>query len=133
MLGKYEELIEERGVIVLPDDQNTLDITFATLTYDAPDLMIYEYQLEGYDKEWKILRGINSIKFSNLPSGEYTFKVRKQMDENSMQSFRIRIRSSLSAWLWLGVVFRCGCGSWCHLCYLEKAFREKYCSDETTP
>lgn len=66
--------------------------------------MIYEYQLEGYDKEWKILRGINSIKFSNLPSGEYTFKVRKQMDENCMQSFRIRIRSSLSAWLWLGVL-----------------------------
>ena len=78
MLGKYEELIEERGIIVLPEDQNTLDITFATLTYDAPELMIYEYQLEGYDKEWKILRGINSIKFSNLPSGEYTFKVRKQ-------------------------------------------------------
>ena len=104
MLGKYEELIEERGIIVLPEDQNTLDITFATLTYDAPELMIYEYQLEGYDKEWKILRGINSIKFSNLPSGEYTFKVRKQMDENCMQSFRIRIRSSLSAWLWLGVL-----------------------------
>lgn len=104
MLSKYEELIEKRGVIVLPDDQNTLDITFATLTYDAPDLMIYEYQLEGYDKEWKTLRGINSIKFSNLPSGEYTFKVRKQMDENSMQSFQIRIRSSLSAWLWLGII-----------------------------
>ena len=81
-----------------------MDITFATLTYDAPDLMIYEYQLEGYDKEWKTLRGINSIKFSNLPSGEYTFKVRKQMDENSMQSFQIRIRSSLSAWLWLGII-----------------------------
>lgn len=105
MLSKYEELIEKRGIIVLPEDQNTLDITFATLTYDAPDLMIYEYQLEGYDKEWKILRGINSIKFSNLPAGEYTFKVRKQMDENSMQSFRIRIRSSLSAWVWLGIVF----------------------------
>ena len=108
MLGECEELIEKRGVVVLDDDQNTLDITFATLTYDAPDLMIYEYQLEGYDKEWKILRGINSIKFSNLPSGEYTFKVRKQMDENSMRSFRIRIRSSyLSVWLWLGVVIVC--------------------------
>ena len=102
VLAEYGELIEKRGVIALPEDQNTLDITFATLTYDVPDLMIYEYQLEGYDKEWKILRGINSIKFSNLSPGEYTFKVRKQMDENSMQSFQIRIRSSLSAWLWLG-------------------------------
>lgn len=104
MMTKYEELIAQGGVIVLPEDQNTLDIAFVTLTYDAPDLMIYEYQLEGYDKEWKILRGINSIKFSNLPPGEYTFKVRKQMDVNSMQSFRIIIRSSLSAWVWLSIV-----------------------------
>lgn len=74
MLAEYGELIEKRGVIALPEDQNTLDITFATLTYDVPDLMIYEYQLEGYDKEWKILRGINSIKFSNLSPGSIPLK-----------------------------------------------------------
>lgn len=104
MMGKYGELIEKGERITLPKDQNTLDITFVTLTYDDPNLMIYEYQLEGYDKEWKILRGINSIKFSNLPPGEYTFKVRKQMDEESMQNFRISIRSSSLGWLWLTLI-----------------------------
>ncbi|MFR8553808.1 MAG: triple tyrosine motif-containing protein [Bacteroides cellulosilyticus] len=79
--------------------------------------MIYEYQLEGYDKEWKILRGINSIKFSNLSPGEYTFKVRKQMDENSMQSFQIRIRSSFICMAVVRICLGWSFNSWCYLYY----------------
>lgn len=126
MMTKYEEPIAQGGVIVLPEDQNTLDIAFVTLTYDDPDLMIYECQLEGYDKKWKILRGINSIKFSNLPPGEYTFKVRKQMDVNSMQSFRIIIRSSLSAWAWLSIVLIGALFVGCiYICWKRKSLQEK--------
>lgn len=107
MINAYEEVMDKGGVIVLPDDHNTLDISFVTLTYDLPELMIYECRLEGYDKEWQILRGINTVKYSNLPSGNYTFKVRKQMDENSVQSFHINIGSSLSA-LWWGLIALAG-------------------------
>lgn len=107
MINVYEEVMDKGGVIDLPDDHNTLDISFVTLTYDLPELMIYECRLEGYDKEWQILRGINTVKYSNLPSGNYTFKVRKQMDENSVQSFHIKIGSSLSA-LWWGLVALAG-------------------------
>lgn len=93
-LSLYEKSLLKQENIALAANENNLNISFATLTYDFPNLMIYEYKLKGYDKQWNILRGKNEVKYTNLPPGNYQFAVRKQMDEDSVQYINFSIASS---------------------------------------
>ncbi len=126
MLGKYQKQITKGEAILLEHNHNTLEISFATLTYDAPELMIYEYCLEGFDDKWKVLRGLNSIKFSNLPSGDYTFKVRRPMDKNGVQSFCIQIRPLISVGMGLLLFLLIGFLVLVGIClYRRKSFKSE--------
>lgn len=56
--------------------ENILSISFAALDYHAPDKNQYQYRLEGFDDKW-VNTGYNRVvTYTNLPSGNYTFKVR---------------------------------------------------------
>lgn len=100
-IADFMEAIESGGKITLSEDDDIVTFTFATLSYDLPSRMIYEYKLEGYDNDWKILRGICSVSYQNLPPGEYCFVVRKQMDNSSMQQIRFRVSGN---YVWYYVV-----------------------------
>ncbi len=53
-------------------------ITFALtdLVWDKNKRVRYQYQLEGFDKNWIPLEDDMEITFTNLPAGRYTLKVR---------------------------------------------------------
>ncbi len=93
-IGDFSEAIESGGYISLSEDDDIVTFKFATLSYDMPSRMIYEYKLEGIDDEWKILRGISSVSYNNLRPGEYCFVVRKQMDNSSISQIHIRVNGS---------------------------------------
>lgn len=93
-LSLYQKDLLKKGNIVLSAKENNINISFATLTYDFPNLMIYEYKLKEYEEQWNILRGQNEVKYTHLPPGKYQFVVRKQMDENSVQYINFSIASS---------------------------------------
>lgn len=84
-IGEYVDAINSGSDIDLSDTDSNITFSFATLSYDMPDRMIYEYKLEGYDDDWIIMRGNNSVSYNNLTPGHYRFIVRKQMDDSSMQ------------------------------------------------
>ena len=46
-------------------------------------LLSYEYQLEGEDTGWMALTGRSDITYYDLPSGNYTFKVRQMGNPES--------------------------------------------------
>lgn len=56
-------------------DQNFLQASFSGLTFEAPEQIIYQYRLRGFDDEWQLGRE-NSVRYPSLPSGEYRFQVR---------------------------------------------------------
>lgn len=58
---------------------NVVQVRFAAINYPSRNIK-YEYMLQGYDKEWKdgSLRFVN---YTNLPHGNYIFKVRAANDE----------------------------------------------------
>lgn len=91
MLGNAHKSIMEGKCMELPTPADNVTFSFATLSYDIPSRMIYEYKLEGFDSDWKILRGVANITYRDLPPGVYRFVVRKQMDNTSMESFEFRI------------------------------------------
>ncbi len=61
--------------LVLPYFNNHLSFIYSGVFLTAPDEVQYHYMLEGFDDDWSPATRINIANYSNLPPGEYTFKV----------------------------------------------------------
>jgi PAS domain S-box-containing protein len=57
-------------------DQNFISFEFAALDFQSPARNQYAYQLEGFDKDWIQAGTRNYASYTNLPGGDYTFRVR---------------------------------------------------------
>lgn len=57
-------------------DQNHLMFEFTAISNILPEKNTYSYKLEGFDEDWSPYSVSSSVSYSNLPPGEYTFKVR---------------------------------------------------------
>jgi serine phosphatase RsbU (regulator of sigma subunit) len=57
-------------------DENSLTFNFAVLNYKDPKQTNYEYILDGYDKGWSRPGNLSFAQYQNLPSGNYTFRVK---------------------------------------------------------
>ena len=69
--------IYETHDITLKYNQNTFSLSFIALSYQAPDKNQYTYMMEGVDKNWNIAeKNNNTAYYTNLPPGEYTFRVK---------------------------------------------------------
>ncbi|MEO7044436.1 MAG: ATP-binding protein, partial [Ferruginibacter sp.] len=56
--------------------QNSISLDFAALTYSEPEMVQYEYKLEDQDKIWTHLPHNRRVYFTNIPSGDYIFRVK---------------------------------------------------------
>ncbi len=72
-LQKEVSLSEE---IVLSHTDNIFSIEFAALDYTDPGKNQYKCMLEGFSNDWINLGYKNDITFTNLDSGNYTFRVK---------------------------------------------------------
>ncbi len=66
---------EETSEIVLRADQDVFSFEFAGLHFAAPDENQYAYMLEGYDDGWNYSGSRRETQYTNLPQGDYVFKV----------------------------------------------------------
>ncbi|MDR3119228.1 MAG: response regulator [Mediterranea sp.] len=68
--------------ITLKHDQSMFALEFAALNYFNPTRISYKYILEGYEKEWHF-NGKNRIaSYTNVPSGNYLFRVQSVDEAN---------------------------------------------------
>ena len=63
---------------------NALRIEFSGLSYAAPEANRYQYFLEGFDTDWSHWTLESQKDYTNLPEGNYRFRVRSQ---NLQQQF----------------------------------------------
>ena len=79
-----------------------LRISFAALSYSAPEKIRYAYRLEGLDEQWKGLGNQNFVALNRLPAGKYRLHVTATNnsalwnDEGTALSFTIRSHPLLS-------------------------------------
>jgi PAS domain S-box-containing protein len=57
-------------------DQNFISFEFAALDFHNPHQNQYAYMLEGFDKDWVQAGTRNYASYTNLPGGDYAFRVR---------------------------------------------------------
>jgi ligand-binding sensor domain-containing protein/DNA-binding CsgD family transcriptional regulator len=82
--------------LTLTNKEKTFSLEFAALNYTLPGKCRYCYKLEGFDESWNYTPSDRRrASYSNLPPGEYTFRVRasnndgKWGNNDAMISLRI--------------------------------------------
>jgi Y_Y_Y domain/Histidine kinase len=60
--------------INLPYDQNLLSFDFIAMGNNNPDQYIYQYKMDGVDKEWLQNNDLQTVRYF-LPPGKYIFKI----------------------------------------------------------
>ena len=79
-------------------------LTYAALSYSAPEKNNYAYILEGYDAVWHDAGNVNRTEYNRLSPGRYTFRVRASNNDGVWNevgdsiSFVIRPHPLLSYW-----------------------------------
>jgi len=68
--------IDDINSITLTHKENIFSLEFTALDYTNPHGISYAYMLEGFDKEWINNQGQRVANYTNIPPGEYVFKVR---------------------------------------------------------
>ncbi len=80
-----DESISYIKKITLKNYQSNFNIDFASLSYTAPELTEYWYKLDGINDDWVYLNKNNKVFFTELPSGDYKFRV-KSLSVNGIWS-----------------------------------------------
>ncbi len=77
--------------IKLKHNQNTFSLKFAELNYSENVDNSYEYQLDGFEKDWQYLGKKQTITLGNLNPGVYTLNVRVHNDLTKKTTINITI------------------------------------------
>ncbi len=68
--------IDDVNEVILTHKENIFSLEFAALDYSNPNGISYAYMLEGFDTEWINCQSQRVANYTNIPPGEYIFKVR---------------------------------------------------------
>ena len=91
--------------ISLPYDDYKLRVDYIGISFKANTHIIYQYKLEGYDKDWSDKTFINFSQYGKLSDGKYTFMLRAYNNDGICNQVPITIKFSISPPLWKRVWF----------------------------
>ena len=75
--GANQSIIQNNKLI-LPYSSNNVSFSVSSISFDKPEANRYQYYLEGNDDKWSQWTNEPKKEFTNLSSGDYTFKVRSK-------------------------------------------------------
>jgi len=81
--------------------------SFSLADYRQPQEHKFSYLLEGYDEQWSAPSSIRTVRYNNIPAGDYTFRVRALRSGNKYNEVELSIPISVSEpfyrtlWFWL--------------------------------
>jgi signal transduction histidine kinase len=62
--------------IILSYNQNVFSFQFASLDFNAPEIIQYAYMMEGFDNDWIYSGTRRFVTYTNFDPGEYIFRVK---------------------------------------------------------
>ncbi len=123
-LSKWNNLPQN---LVLDYDENHLTFDFSAINLTHPEYVQYSFKLENFDEDWYPSTSKTSATYSNLPPGNYTFKVKSrnnnQVWNQTPASFSFTIATPFWKRWWflvLSIVFIS------YVIYKISAYREKH-------
>ncbi|MBU2916277.1 hypothetical protein KO526_19890 [Reichenbachiella agariperforans] len=64
-------------------DENVLTFKYAAINFLNPSKVNYSYWMDGFDKEWRPVTKSQSITYTNLSPGDYTFHIKATNDNGA--------------------------------------------------
>ncbi len=80
-------------------DHNSLNFEFVAINLSSPEATTYNWMLEGWDMDWQTSKTRRSVKYTNLPPGEYTLRI-MAANENDIWSEEQRIKFTIRSPFW---------------------------------
>ncbi len=68
--------ISQTEKLTLTHEQSIITFGFIALNYSSPEKNQYAYKLEGFDNDWNYIENKREATYTNLPPGNYVFKVK---------------------------------------------------------
>lgn len=81
--------------ITLNHNQSTFSISFSALNFVAPSSVQYAYRMGNMEKEWLPIGDRNTVYFTELHPGEYTFEVRAANLSNNWSDIPTRLHITI--------------------------------------
>jgi len=73
IINQPEELVPK-----IKFSNNSIKFEYSALFYEQPERNQYSYYLQGFDQEWSDWASLNHKEYTNLPAGNYQFKVKSK-------------------------------------------------------
>ena len=96
----------------LPFKKNNITFTFQAITLSGAGQVLYRYRMEGIDAPWSEWSANNTVTYSALPPGKYTFYAQCTGTDGGVQpelaySFEIITPFQKTWWFRVSVLFAC--------------------------
>ena len=97
---EFSAAMDDGAPLELRHDEAVISLEFAALDYVAPDKSRYEYRLDGLDSDWVDAAAKRQVTYTNLPAGDYTFRVKAQNNDGvwSVQDATVSFRMLPAPW-----------------------------------
>lgn len=120
-----DEYYIEDGLVLAPGDYK-IQLTFKGINLSEPELIQYQYMLDGYDNDWTEPELSRQAEYKQLGSGDYVFRL-KAIDGNGVKSkmplsFSITIKYPIWQKTWFQIIAVLSFGL---AIYLTVVLREK--------
>lgn len=111
----YDSLDQWYGVPVnlrLPYKKNNISFTFQAITLSGAEQVLYRYRMEGIDAPWSEWSATNTVTYSALPPGKYTFYVQSVGSDGEVHpqlayAFEIITPYHKTWWFRVGILVAC--------------------------
>ena len=97
--------------LALPYDQNHLTFAFTGISLAYPEKVRYRYILENYDPDWSPITATDRITYSNIPPGDYTFRVLARNGSGVWTEEPVSYAFTIAPPIWQTLPFRVGGGA----------------------
>lgn len=92
--------------VTLTYDQNDFTFEFAALNYINTEKNRYAYRLEGYDENWIEAGTSRQARYTNIPPGDYVFRVKGSNNDGVWNEEGASIRVTIQPAFWQTAWFR---------------------------
>jgi len=104
--GTLNEDTSDYKQIDLSYKDNVFSLGFVALSYNNPEKNKYAYKLEGFDNDWNYVSNQLKATYTNLPSGNYTFRVKASNNDGVWNNEGASIRVVIHPPIWKTIPFK---------------------------
>lgn len=87
-------------VVSIAWPNNSFEFEFAALSYVQPDQNQYAYMLEGFDRSWNEIGTNRTGRYTNLPGGNYTLRLKAANNDGLWNEAGTNIRVQVTPAMW---------------------------------